>query len=44
MFGCAGSSLAAFRLSLVVGREGYSLVAAHRLLTAVASPVVEHGL
>ena len=31
-------------LSLVVGSGGYSLVAAHGLLMAVASLVAEHGL
>ena len=31
-------------LSLVVASRGYSLIAVCRLLTAVASPVVEHGL
>jgi len=44
IFGCAGSSLAAFRLSLVVESEGCSLVAAYRLLTVGAALVVEHGL
>ena len=35
---------AASRLSLVVGSGGYSLVALHRLLIAVASLIVEHRL
>ena len=35
--GCAGFSL--FEAS-----EGYSVVSVHRLLTEVASPVVEHRL
>ena len=42
IIGRAGSSLL-LRLSLVVER-GYSLVAVHQLLIAVASPVAEHGL
>ena len=41
-FGCSGSSLS--RLSLVAVSWGYSLFAVHRLLIAVASPVVEHWL
>ena len=36
--------IAACELSLVVASRGYSLIAVCRLLTAVASPVVEHGL
>ena len=35
---------AAFRLSLLVASGSYSLVAVHRLLNVVASPVAEHGL
>ena len=38
------SLLAAFRLSLVAASRGYSLVAMHRLLIAVASLVAEHRL
>ena len=36
--------VAACGLSLVATSEGYSFVAVHRLLIAVASLVVEHGL
>ena len=35
---------ASHRLSLVVARRGYSLVAVHGLLSAVASLVTEHRL
>ena len=35
--------MAAHRLSLVVAREGYSLVEVHGVLSAVASPAVEQG-
>ena len=43
IFVCAGSLLLC-RLSLVVASRDCSLVATHRLLTAVASLVVEHRL
>ena len=43
-FGCAGSLLLHGLLSLVAVSGGYSLVAVHGLLTAVASTVVGHGL
>ena len=36
--------VAGCRLSLVAVSRGYSLVGKHRLLTAVASLVAEHGL
>jgi len=42
VFGCAGSLLLC-RLSLVMASWGYPLVEVHRLLTVVASLVVEHG-
>ena len=42
-FGCSGSSLL-IRLSLVVSSRGYSLVAVHGLLIAVAPLVAENGL
>ena len=43
IFGCAGSSLL-HGLSLVAESRGYSLVVVCRLLIAVASLVLEHGL
>jgi len=43
IFGCA-LSLLLHRLSLVAVSRGSSLVVVHRLLTAVASLVAEHGL
>ena len=43
-FGLHSVSAAALELCLVVANEGYSLVAAHRLLIAVVSPVAEHRL
>ena len=50
-FGCVGSSLqctglfvAVHRRSLVAESGGYSLVAVHVLLNAVAFVVTEHGL
>ena len=42
-FGCIGSSLP-HGLSLVAVSRGYSLVAVHKFLIAVASLVEEHGL
>jgi len=44
IFGCSGFFVAACRLSLVTASGGYSLVAMHGLLIAVASLVAEHGL
>ena len=44
IFGCAGSSFAVCRLSLVVASRGYSLVAVRGLLIAVASVVAEQRL
>ena len=41
---CAGSSLLHAGFSPVAASGGYSLVAVHRLLIAVASLVVEHRL
>ena len=43
IFGCAGCSLLCRAFSSC-GEGGYSLVAVCRLLTAVASLVLEHGL
>ena len=43
IFGCAGSSLLHGVFSSC-GGQGYSLVVMHRLLIAVGSLVVEHGL
>ena len=43
IFGCAGSLLL-HKFSLVVASRGYSLASMHRLLFAVASLAVEHGL
>ena len=44
IFGCVGSSLLhAWALS-VYGERGLLFVEVHRLLTAVASLAVEHGL
>ena len=43
VYGCVGSLLLC-RLSLAAESRGYSLVAMHRLLVAVASLVVEHRL
>ena len=42
--GCLGSLLLPERLSLVLVSGGYCCVVVLRLLTVVASPVVEHGL
>ena len=42
IFGCAGSSLLT-GFSLVATSGGYSLVAMHGLLIAVASLIVEHS-
>ena len=36
--------IAAFEFFLVAESRGYSLVEVHRLLRAVASPIVEQGL
>ena len=44
IFGCAGFFVAACGLSLVIASRGYSLVAMHGLLIAVASLLAEHGL
>ena len=44
IYGCAGSSFAVCRLSLVAASRGYSLVAVRGLLIAVASVVAEQRL
>jgi len=44
LFGCAESSWLQEGFSLVVASGGSSVAVALRLLTAVASPVAEHGL
>ena len=44
IFGCAGSLLLHIGFFLVAERGGYFLVVVPRLLIAVASLVVEHGL
>ena len=41
--GCAGS-LVLCGLTLVAASRGYSLIAMHRILNAVASLAAEHGL
>lgn len=44
MYGYAESSCFSRRLSVAVVSEGYSLIAVHGFLIAVASPIVGHGL
>ena len=44
IFGCAGSSFAVCRLSIVAASRGYSLVAVRGLLIEVASVVAEQRL
>ena len=44
IFYCAGSCFAMTHLSLVAASRGSSVVEVHRILTAVASLIAQHGL